>query len=164
MILVTVGMHTQPFDRLIRQMDQIAASTEEQVVMQIGHANYTPHHAEYFRFTTGDEMLRLYQEARVVVAHGGASAAEILRSGTPLIAAPRLASLGEHIDDHQVDFVRAMERRGLVTAIYDLDDLKQAALNPVPLPPVIQHGKELISALRRHLAAFEEEIRRRHPS
>jgi UDP-N-acetylglucosamine transferase subunit ALG13 len=163
-ILVTVGMHTQPFDRLIKEMDKIAATMEEQVVMQIGHATYTPRNAQYFRFTTGEEMLRLYQEARVVVAHGGASAAEILRAGTPLIAVPRLASLGEHIDDHQVDFVRAMERRGLVTAIYDVDGLRAALLDPERRPPTIQRGQDLALALRQHLATFEEEARRRQRS
>jgi UDP-N-acetylglucosamine transferase subunit ALG13 len=164
MILVTVGMHTQPFDRLIQSMDEIAQVTDEEVVMQIGHATYEPRHARYFRLTTGEEMVRLYQEARVVVAHGGASAAEVLRSGTPLIAVPRRASLGEHIDDHQVDFVRAMEHRGLVTAIYDVSNLKQAVLDPSSEPPVVQPRQDLVSALRRHLAAFEQGAKdRQHP-
>jgi beta-1,4-N-acetylglucosaminyltransferase len=159
MILVTVGMHTQPFDRLIQSMDEIAQVTDEEVVMQIGHATYEPRHARYFRLTTGEEMVRLYREARVVVAHGGASAAEVLRRGTPLIAVPRRASLGEHIDDHQMDFARAMEHRGLVTAIYDVVNLKQVVLNPTSQPPAVQPRQDLVLSLRRHLAAFEKETR-----
>jgi len=155
MILVTVGMHTQPFDRLIRKMDEIATATDEEVVMQIGHATYTPRHAQHFRFTTGEEMVRLYQEARVVVAHGGASAAEVLRSGTPLIAVPRLASLGEHIDDHQVDFVKAMERKGLARGIYDTDELQEVVLDSSLQSGPIQQDKTLIAALRGYLQAYE---------
>jgi UDP-N-acetylglucosamine transferase subunit ALG13 len=144
-------------------MDEIAQATDEEVVMQIGHATYVPRHARHFRFTTGEEMLRLYREARVVVAHGGASAAEVLRSGTPLIAVPRRASLGEHIDDHQVDFVQAMERRGLVTGIHEVGDLKQVVLDPASQPAAVQPRQDLVLSLRRHLAAFEKEARHRQP-
>lgn len=155
MIVVTVGMHTQPFDRLIKKMDEIAALTDEEVIMQIGHATYVPRHAQYFRFTTGAEMLRLYRAARVVVAHGGASAAEILRAGTPLIAVPRLAGKGEHIDDHQLDFVQAMERRGLVAGVHDVDRLQEVVLDTCIPSPAIQGCTNLVAALRRYLEAFE---------
>jgi beta-1,4-N-acetylglucosaminyltransferase len=154
MILVTVGMHTQPFDRLIQSMDEIAQVTDEEVVMQIGHATYEPRHARYFRFTTGEEMLRLYREARVVVAHGGASAVEILRAGTPLVAAPRLASLGEHIDDHQVDFVRAMERRGLAVGAYEMTALANALVNASERPVADDRRSDLTAALRSYIDAI----------
>lgn len=159
MILVTVGMHTQPFDRLIKKMDEIAAMIDEEVIMQIGHATYIPRHARYFRFTTGEEMLWLYTAASVVITHGGTSAAEILRTATPLIAMPRLPSHGEVIDDHQLDFVRTMERKGLLTAVYDVDELERALRHTPMKAPRIQQDNNLVAALRRYLKAFEEGCR-----
>jgi UDP-N-acetylglucosamine transferase subunit ALG13 len=155
MILVTVGMHTQPFDRLIRAMDEIASATEEEVVMQIGHATYIPRHARWFRLATGEEMVELYRAARVVVAHGGASAAEILRAGTPLIAVPRLAKYREHIDDHQLDFVEAMERKGLAIGVYDTGKLEQVVLDSSLHSKPTKQDKTLIAALRGYLKTYE---------
>jgi beta-1,4-N-acetylglucosaminyltransferase len=42
MILVTVGNHVKPFDRLIKGMDELAGQIDEEVIMQTGHAPMNP--------------------------------------------------------------------------------------------------------------------------
>jgi UDP-N-acetylglucosamine transferase subunit ALG13 len=142
-------------------MDEIAYRTDEETVMQIGCATYLPQHAEYFRFTTGDGMLERYRDARVVVAQGGYSTVEILRLGKPLLVVPRQARYREHMNDHQVEFVRAMERRGLMRAVYDVENLEEALLDLEPLRVSLDNSRKqmLIQALHETIRQFEAESR-----
>lgn len=124
MIFVTVGTHTAPFDRLICAMDEVAATTDEPVIMQIGCATSEPRHAAWFRFAPYGEMQRYNEEARVVVCQGATSVLVAMHAGAAVVAVPRRRAFGEHIDDHQVEFVARMAERGLVTAVNDVGELK----------------------------------------
>ena len=44
MIFVTVGTHEQPFNRLIRKIDELKRDgiIKEEVIMQIGYSTYEP--------------------------------------------------------------------------------------------------------------------------
>jgi UDP-N-acetylglucosamine transferase subunit ALG13 len=88
-----VGTHFQQFDRLVRSMDEYAKDRSEEVVIQAGFSKYEPSHARWFRFVeTDEEMDRLYKDADVIVAHGGAGTAiTALRLNKPLVILPRLA-------------------------------------------------------------------------
>ena len=46
MIFVTVGTHEQPFNRLIKKIDDLVAngSIQEEVIMQTGFSTYKPEH------------------------------------------------------------------------------------------------------------------------
>jgi UDP-N-acetylglucosamine transferase subunit ALG13 len=67
MIFVTVG--STDFDALVATMDGLAPQLGEEVVLQIGLGTYVPHNAQYFRFAPS--LTPYYQQASVVVAHGG---------------------------------------------------------------------------------------------
>ncbi len=111
MIFVTVGLHNQGFDRLIKKMDEIAGTIDEDVIMQIGHTNYTPKNATYFRFKDDfSEIVNLNKNARLVVCHGGAgSIIAALEQKTPVIAVPRLKKFREHLNDHQFEISPGLE-------------------------------------------------------
>jgi len=49
MIFVTVGTHEQPFDRLLKYMDELAGSGAlgEEVVMQTGYTDFQPRHCRW---------------------------------------------------------------------------------------------------------------------
>jgi beta-1,4-N-acetylglucosaminyltransferase len=118
LIFVTVGMHNQGFDRLISAMDEVAANTDEQVVMQIGSASLEPTHAEWFHFADGERVSELIDSARIVVAHAGAGTIiTTFKRGRPLIVVPRLSAHGEHIDDHQLDLAEALAAQGKVCLV-----------------------------------------------
>jgi len=40
-----------------------------------------------------------------------------------VLAVPRLAKYGEHIDDHQTQLVEALEKEGYIKAAWCIDDL-----------------------------------------
>jgi UDP-N-acetylglucosamine transferase subunit ALG13 len=133
MIYVTVGTMFLDFPRLILKMDEIAADTGERVVIQIGMGKTLPRHCEYFDFRPREDVLALQREARLVVCHAGiGSVSDALRLGRPLVVVPRLRRHKEHMNDHQLDLGRAVERRGWGRLILDVRDLPEACATPLP--------------------------------
>jgi len=131
LIFVTVGLHFQGFDRLVKHMDSLAPRLDEPVVMQIGYSAYEPRHARFFRFAANDDVIRdLIRASRVVVSHAGIGT--ILRCaelGRPIIIVPRRKALGEHVDDHQMEIVRMSSSWSFVTGVEDLRDITVEFLN-----------------------------------
>ncbi len=103
MIFVTVGS-VFPFDRLIRAMDDWAASTgRRDVVAQIGEGHYLPQHMAYERRLTQAEFASRVAAAEVVVSHAGMGTVITAgRAGRALVLLPRLRKWGEHNTDHQL--------------------------------------------------------------
>ena len=133
MIFVTVGTMHLSFARLIRKMDEIAARTDERVVIQRGLTATIPLHSEHFDFRPRTDIQSLIRESRLVVTHAGiGSVIDALNAKRPLIVVPRLRKFGEHNNDHQLDLARAVERRRWGRAVLDVDDLDQCCAEPGP--------------------------------
>ena len=65
----------------------------------------------------------------IVIAHGGTGAIiTAVKQGKKVIAVPRLAKYGEHVDDHQIQLVTEFESSGIISAVYDLDKLEEELL------------------------------------
>ena len=121
MILVSVGTHNQPFDRLVRAAGELASLVDEQVIVQRGASSCAPGNAHCVEFVDAAQMERWLSEARAVVSHAGAgSILGALQAGKPLVLAPRKASLGEVHDDHQFELAGALADRGWAVMVSDL--------------------------------------------
>lgn len=127
MIFVTVGTHEQPFNRLIECVDNLKKDgvITEEVVMQTGYSTYEPKYCKWQKLFPYDEMLKLVQEARIVITHGGPSSFIMpLQIGKTPIVVPRRHEFNEHVNDHQVNFVRSVaERMGTVIPVYEIEGL-----------------------------------------
>lgn len=110
MILVSVGTHHQPFDRLVRAADRLAAALDEPVVVQRGCSRVTPSRCRTVVEGVEPALLTAWmREARVVILHGGSSSfLEARALGRVPIVVPRRAAHGEHVDDHQVELARSL--------------------------------------------------------
>jgi len=157
MIFVTVGMHSLGFPRLVRAMDELAATLSEEVVMQIGSTAYLPRHARTFTFADQAEMERLYAEARVVVSHAGAgSILTAQKARVPLILVPRLKQPGEIIDDHQLELARLLNEAGSAIVVEDVGELAQALERARNFPPIAPAQRlQFIEGLQSILAQIE---------
>ncbi|MBI4344794.1 MAG: beta-1,4-galactosyltransferase [Euryarchaeota archaeon] len=154
---MVVGTHVQPFERLVRAMDQLAPRLGEEVVIQRGNTGYLPRNARSFAFAQREEMERLNREARIVVTHGGAgSIVYALQSGKPVVAAPRLARYGEHINDHQVELVRALEKGGRVIGVYEIGDLEGAIEKAARMEPRVRPRPPMVGIIRAYLQGMED--------
>jgi UDP-N-acetylglucosamine transferase subunit ALG13 len=163
MILVTVGNHSQPFDRLVRTMDELASQLGEKVVIQRGCSNFVPRFAEHFQWATTLRMEQLTEEARVVVGHAGSGTILVsLQKGKPLVIVPRLKQYGEHYDDHQLQLAGAMEARGRVILVHDptigrmQEAIRTAAQKNIPGDGSgVEKPLQLINALKRQLDSWD---------
>ncbi|MGE9983724.1 glycosyltransferase [Slackia isoflavoniconvertens] len=149
MVFVTVGTHEQQFDRLVRAADDYAATSGEEVFVQIGYSTYEPSHCEWSRLVPFEEMRERMEQADVVVTHGGPSSfIEAMAAGKVPVVVPRREEFGEHVNDHQADFVRFVaERQGGIVPVYDVDEL----------PAAIERARELSASgagFKSHNAEF----------
>jgi UDP-N-acetylglucosamine transferase subunit ALG13 len=123
-IFVTVGS-SEPFDRLIRAMDDWAGlHSRTDVFAQIGRSRFVPRHIAAVPFLDPSEFRERIRAARIVVAHAGmGSIISALEMAKPIIVMPRRGKLGETRDDHQVSTAEEFERRQAVIVAADETDL-----------------------------------------
>lgn len=132
MIFVTVGTHEQPFNRLLQAVDDLKVDgtilSDEIVFMQTGFCTYEPRHCEWTRLLSYEEMQQHIAQARIVITHGGPSSfLAPLRLGKIPIVMPRCAKYGEHVNDHQINFVTAIAKQfGNIIPVCNAADLKAA--------------------------------------
>lgn len=143
--VVTVGTQEgYGFDRLYEAVVPLLADCEE-VLWQTGPQDVTRWGIDGRERVPHDELNAAVREADVVIAHAGTgSAMTAFEQGKFPILVPRLARYGEHVDDHQIQIAREMERRGLafMQLPEELDDgvLREAsarAVRTVEAPPML---------------------------
>ena len=133
MIFVTVGTHEQQFNRLIEYVDNLKRDgvIQEEVIMQTGFCTYEPKFCEWNKLISYKEMIKNVEDARIVITHGGpASFIMPLQIGKIPIVVPRQVEFNEHVNNHQVEFAKAVEKRmkNIIT-IDDIDKLKMVIIN-----------------------------------
>jgi len=124
---VSVGNATQPFTRLLDGIVAIARELPQPVFVQSGS---TPFHSADCQGTPWLAMADFesrVSESDLLILHAGAgSVIHAIRAGRVPVVMPRLASHGEHVDDHQVEFARELERAGRIVVAAEPTDLMRA--------------------------------------
>lgn len=129
MIFATVGTQA-PFDRFVKIIDGIAAELSEEVVVQAFRDKYEPQNVKAVDFLPPDEFGDIFNKARLIVAHAGmGTIISAMKQSKPIIIFPRIASLGEHRNEHQMATARQMERMGYAYVAYDEQHLRQLMLS-----------------------------------
>lgn len=119
MILVTVGTEKFPFNRLMSWIELLHRHDllGEDVVVQYGSCTVLPSGSKVYRLLRESEFHELVASARVVIAHCGEGTVLLLDTlSTPYILVPRAQRYREHVDDHQVELARVLERFGVPIA------------------------------------------------
>lgn len=133
MIFVTVGTHEQPFDRLIKKIDELKRDNiiKEDVIIQTGFSTYEPQYCKWSKLIPYDEMIKNVEDARIVITHGGpASFIMPLQIGKTPIVVPRQKQYNEHVNDHQLEFARNVaERMGTIIVVENIDKLGEIITN-----------------------------------
>ncbi len=116
LVLVTVGTDHHPFNRLVDWVDRWLAETTREIrcVVQYGTSR-APRHADGQPKLAHAELQQLIAEAHLAVCHGGPGTIMDCRQvGLTPIVVPRRHDLGEHVDDHQVQFTRRIASSGVI--------------------------------------------------
>ncbi len=124
MIFVTLGTQDKQFKRLIDYCE--ALKTDEEIVVQAGLTEYHSDKLIIKPFIEQDEFEHYIEKASVLITHGGVGTIiNALNHHKVVIACPRLAKYHEHHNDHQVEIVDEFEKRGLILALRENDDLAE---------------------------------------
>lgn len=125
MIFVTVGTHEQPFNRLVMKIDELKKEgiIQDDVIIQTGFSTYVPKYCQWHKLISYDDMIKNVENARIVITHGGpASFIMPLQLGKTPIVVPRQHKFNEHVNNHQVEFVRNVANR--MGTIIDVEDIE----------------------------------------
>ena len=126
MIFVVLGTQKFQMNRLLMQIDGLIAEGKltTPVTAQIGQSDYLPKHYFYQRFFDKPEFEKNISEAEIVISHCGAGTViAALKKNKPVIAYPRLAKYGEHVDNHQLEIASAFAKKGYVLLCDEKNDL-----------------------------------------
>ena len=146
MIFVSVGTHEAPFDRMLRAVADL--ELDEELVVQHGPSTVCCAGAVEAEYLPFDDVVGYIRQARAVVMHAGVGSIMIaLTNGKRPIVMARQAQYGEHVDDHQLELARRLEKNGLVALAEDAASLQAElagdATAPVSLSGVPWLGNEL---------------------
>lgn len=126
MIFVTLGSQKFQFNRLLEAIDRQIESggITDPVFAQTGWSDYQPAHYASAPFLDREEVDAWVSKSDVVIAHGGTGAIiGALKKGKKVIAVPRLAKYGEHVDDHQEQITGQFSDLGMILECRDCDEL-----------------------------------------
>ncbi|SDH73886.1 glycosyltransferase [Desulfosporosinus hippei] len=133
MIFVTVGTHEQPFNRLVKFVDELKEKglIKEEVIIQTGFSTYEPKYCTWSKLFPYQEMVKNVASARIVITHGGPSSFIMpLQVGKIPVVVPRQKQFDEHVNNHQADFSKAVaERQGNIIVVEDMNELEKTILN-----------------------------------
>jgi UDP-N-acetylglucosamine transferase subunit ALG13 len=127
LIFVCVGSRDYQFNRLLKKIDDLvqSAAITDKIVAQIGKSDYIPKNYEWYRFLDKDVFRKYQSEASLIISHAGTGALiGALKLGKQVIAVPRLAKYGEHIDDHQTQISGVLASEGYLREVIDMEDLE----------------------------------------
>lgn len=153
LILIALGTSEFQFNRLLEMVDRLCDEgvvDGDEVVAQAGCSTYEPRNYRSFSLIPRSDFQKYMDEASCVIAHGGTGCVvPALKQGKKVIAVPREARYGEHVDDHQFDLVDSFASRDLILSARDYKSLKVAidgidAFNPEPFASNAERMNKLI--------------------
>ncbi len=133
MIFVTVGTHEQPFDRLVKYIDNLKKNGEiaDEVIIQTGFSTYEPKYCTWSKLLPYVQMEKNVNDARIVITHGGPASFRMpLKIGKIPIVVPRQYKFNEHVNNHQVEFAKNVaDRMKMIIPIIDINTLGDTIIN-----------------------------------
>lgn len=159
MIFITLGSQKFQFNRLLKAIDKLVeqGKIKEEVFAQIGYSDYQPINYNYKQFLDRDEFAAMEGKADIVITHGGTGAIiGAVKKGKKVIAVPRLAKYGEHVDDHQLQLLKEFEDMNIIVACYDTEKLGDAyeSIRDVKLQPYKSNQQTIISSIEKYLKSL----------
>ena len=155
LVFVTVGNATQGFRRLLEGVDAIAGRgffNNDSVIIQSGNnPDFRALHCKQENFIPIDQFTQLIREAALIICHAGAGTLiHVLHAGKVPVVMPRRKQYGEHVDDHQVELVKALAVEGRIILAYEPEDLPEAIAearrrNKQPMPPPPSQMLQLVA-------------------
>lgn len=127
MIFITLGSQKFQFNRLLQAVDELLEKgfITDKVFAQVGYSDYEPKHFEYKQFLDREEFDEHEEKCDILITHGGTGAIiGAVKKGKKVIAVPRLAKYGEHVDNHQIQLIKQFKGQNLICGLEDTAELE----------------------------------------
>lgn len=128
-IFITLGSQKFQFNRLLKEIDRLIEkkAIHDEIFAQLGYSDYIPQYYDYKKFLDRDEFTKLEMKADIIITHGGTGAIiGAVKKGKKVIAVPRLAKYGEHVDNHQLQLIEQFKVQNLILGLNDCSELLDA--------------------------------------
>ena len=155
MIFVAGGSQKFPFDRLIEGLDRLLeeGTLKEEVFAQTGACTYVPRNMKSVDFLDSSAFSEKIRQCSLMIVHAGTGAITAgLTAGKPIIVVPRIATYGEHVDDHQFMIARRFAQESYVVCVEDMEQLG-AAIQKIESTPLRPYENDSV-AIQTYLCDF----------
>ncbi len=129
MILITLGTNDKSFIRLLREVEKLIDENKitDRVVVQAGVTEFQSSKMEIFDLIPFSQFDDLISQCDLLITHGGVgSIITGLKKGKTVIAVPRLAKYGEHLNDHQLQIIDNFNEAGYIIGLTEVSQLEEA--------------------------------------
>ena len=160
MIFITLGSQKFQFNRLLKEIDKLIDDgvIEDEVFAQIGASEYIPRNYKYEYFLDRNRIAEIMNSCDTVITHGGTGVIiGAVKKGKRVIAVPRLAKYGEHVDDHQLQLLHQFDDLQLICACYEMNDLGECYKNlkTMQFRPYVSNTDVVIASIDEYLKSLE---------
>jgi UDP-N-acetylglucosamine transferase subunit ALG13 len=132
MIFVSLGTDKYQFNRLLEIIDNAVSSNEIKgpIFAQIGESDYIPKHFSYVNYLTFSELSEYIKNSDILILHAGVGTTLLtLGLGRIPILFPRLEKYSEHVDNHQLEFIKKIEQTKKCLVAYERNTLIDNIIN-----------------------------------
>ena len=160
MIFITLGSQKFQFNRLLKEIDKLIDDgvIEDEVFAQIGASEDIPRNYKYEYFLDRNRFAEIMNSCDTVITHGGTGVIiGAVKKGKRVIAVPRLAKYGEHVDDHQLQLLHQFDELQLICACYEMNDLGECYKNlkTMQFRPYVSNTDVVIASIDEYLKSLE---------
>ncbi len=151
-IFVTVGTHSEGFDRLLSIMDKWANQNNAEIFALTGNSKYKPKNFNGKAFCTYEKYISELKKADIVVSHAGSgSIIDTLNLRNLLIIIPRIKKLGEHTNRHQLETAKTRANNKLEILADENNFAEKMELAKKFKPEIRYEKKKTIEILEKFL-------------
>lgn len=156
MIFVTLGSQKFQFNRLLIELDKLVEEKKicNDIFAQIGYSDYKPKNYEFKEFLDREQFAEIMERCEIVITHGGTGAiVGAVKREKKVIAVPRLAKFGEHVDDHQLQIIDQFTNMNFIVGVKDTNEIYEALelLKTMKFKKYISNTENIINEIEKYI-------------
>ena len=156
MIFVTLGSQKFQFNRLLIELDKLVEEKKicNDIFAQIGYSDYKPKNYEFKEFLDREQFAEFMDKCDTVITHGGTGAiVGAVKRDKKVIAVPRLAKFGEHVDDHQLQIIDQFTNMNFIVGVKETNEIYEALeqLKTIEFKKYISNTENIINEIEKYI-------------
>ena len=152
MIFVTLGTQDKPFKRILDLLEN--SDIDDEIIVQSGYTDYDSKRMKILKYVPKDEFHDYLKKADYIICHAGVGTIlSALDLNKKILAVPRLAKYGEHVNDHQLQIADAYIQKGYILVLSENDDLKEklTELKDFVPEPFVSNNENFVRKLKDYI-------------